>query len=570
METIKGISVYQHIGFGKLFFIDHKQEEIKDMLIQNIDEELEKFNKSKDQAIEELQLLYDRILLENGEEAAQIFEVHQMMLQDDDYLDAIRLIIKKKKTAEFAIYKTSESLQASFLSIEDEYLRARAADVKDISQRLLNILSKKTVVLPKDNSKYIIVCDDLLPSETLHLDMNQITGIVMFEGSMNSHAAILARMKEIPTIIKTKRIDKIYENSEAIINSVNGFLYINPDINTAEKMQSTYEILNKKQQVLSALKHKKTVTKDGVKLQVMANISHHKDIDLVIEKGAEGVGLFRTEFLFINQDTYPTEEEQFEEYKKVLSLMENKKVIIRTMDIGTDKTADYFELPNEANPALGYRAIRISLDRPEVLCTQLSALLRASKFGKLGIMFPMITSVWEIQALKKHLFGVEKKLKAKGIEVGQYEIGIMIETPAAALISDELAKEVDFFSVGTNDLTQYTLAVDRQNTLVEQYENPQHKAVLRLIAMASKNIHKYPDKWIGICGELGSNLNLTTFFVGIGIDELSVSSTYILPLREKILSIDKNECQQVVDDILNTSNNGGRHERFSKSENDHI
>lgn len=553
MKTIKGLSVYKQIGFGKLLFINHKQNEIINDPIENIDAELLRFNNAKNQAIQELKKLYSQVLLDNGEDTAEIFEVHQMMIQDADYINDITHLIKNNKSSEFAILNVSKKLQESFLSIEDEYLRARAADIRDISQRLINILQNKTISFPDNTSKFIIVSDDLLPSETLHLDLNRIAGFVMFEGSNSSHAAILARMKEIPTIIKTDLIDLKYEKNEAIINSVDGELYINPDKTTRDVMKYNYDNLYKKQLQLKQLKLVTTKTLDGVALKVMANISQSKDLKAVLSNGAEGVGLFRTEFLYINRSTYPSEDEQFEEYKKVLQEMNDRQVIIRTMDIGTDKTADYFKLPKENNPALGYRAIRISLDRSDILKTQLKALLRASVYGHLGIMFPMITSVWEIKELKEHLKNAQLELESESVPIGNYEIGIMIETPASALISDDLAKEVDFFSVGTNDLTQYTLAVDRQNAKVNQYENPKHKSILRLIAMASENIHKHPNKWIGICGELAADLDLTPFFISIGIDELSVSPTYILPLREKILSLKKTDCTQFAKHILNTS-----------------
>ncbi len=553
MEKIKGLPVYKDIGFGRLLFLNRDVIEIKDISTEDTHKELARFELAKNKALEELKSLYRYVLETNGEDAAEIFEVHQMMLLDDDFLDAIKATISEKKTSEYAISKAAESLQETFLALDDHYLRARATDVKDISQRLLNILTNKTINLPDDDCKYIILSNDLLPSETLHLDMNKIAGFVMFEGSINSHAAILARMKEIPTIVQTSLIDSTYENKEAIIDSVDGVLYINPDDETKSSMKQSKVKLNQKQETLNELKKTKTLTKDGTSVHVMSNISHHSDVEQVLEKGSEGIGLFRTEFLFINQSTYPTEEEQFKEYKKVLSLMKDKQVIIRTMDIGTDKTADYFELPEENNPALGYRAIRISLDRPKILITQLRALLRATVFGNLGIMFPMITSVWEIQALKNHLREAEIALIKEGVTVNPYQIGIMIETPAAAIISDQLAKEVDFFSVGTNDLIQYTLAVDRQNNYVRQYENPTHTAILRLIEMASRNIHQYPNKWIGICGELGANLDLTEFFVGIGIDELSVSPAFVLPLREKILTLNKKDCLNIVNKFLDTS-----------------
>ncbi len=544
MKKIVGQQVYQNIGFGKLWFLNHKEINISDANITDSNKEIIKLETVINKAIQELQHLYDKVVSDDLE-TAEIFEVHQMMLQDEDYIDAIKhLINEEHKSCAYAIKKASKNLEATFLSIDDDYLKARAADIRDISQRLINILFDKKISLPAEDGQYIIVSDDLLPSETLDLDLNRVAGFVMTEGSLNSHAAILARMKEIPTIVQAGIIDDSNENQKAILNSVDGLLYINPDQEIIDRMVQQKELLIETAKKLETLKTVETKTKDGHKISVMANISHSNDLDNVLKKGSEGVGLFRTEFLFINSDDYPTEEEQFIQYKKVLETMNPKPVVIRTMDIGTDKTADYFNLPDEENPALGYRAIRIALDRPEILMTQLRALLRASTFGHLCIMFPMITSVWEIKSLKTYIAKAEKQLKSEGVEIAPYEIGIMIETPAAALISDDLALEVDFFSVGTNDLTQYTLAVDRQNTNVRLYEDPTHKAVLRLIKLASDNIHKHENKWIGICGELAANPDLTDYFIGIGIDELSVSPTYILPLRASILEKDSTKAIQ--------------------------
>ncbi len=546
METIKGQQVYKAIGFGKLLFLDHKTHEINDEPIKDINQEIEIYLGVKEKVLLDLDTLYKTVLSKDGEDAAEIFEVHQMMINDEDFDNSIISYIRDKKSCAYAIAETSKHLEKTFLSLDDEYFSARAADVRDISQRLLNKLFNKTITLPNGKQKWIIVSDDLLPSETLNLDIEKIAGFVMFEGSLTSHAAILSKMKQIPTIVQTKPIDTKYENYEAIIDGVDGLLYIEPNEETTNQMIEKHKNTLKKHESLKQFFNKKSLSKDGHEMKIMANISQFEDSKQAIEQGSDGIGLFRTEFLYINQSTYPTEDEQFIQYKKVLEVMNGKPVVIRTMDIGTDKTADYFNLPLENNPALGYRAIRISLDRPEILMTQLRALLRASSYGHLCIMFPMITSVWEIQMLKDYLKKAEHKLISQNIKISPYEVGIMIETPAAAIISDDLAQEVDFFSVGTNDLTQYTLAVDRQNTHVKSYGKPDHKAVLRLIKMASDAIHQYPNKWIGICGELASHEDLTAFFLGIKIDELSMSPSYVLPIRYQLSKIDMSQAHNEV------------------------
>ena len=540
MILFEGKSVYQDICLGKIHFLKKSGDNIKRYHVEDIQKETERFKAARENAITRLQTLYEKAMVEAGEANAAIFEVHQMMMEDDDYGDSVINIIQTQKiNAEFAIGVTSDNFSNMFAAMEDAYMQGRAADVRDISNQLIQLLGDKAEDDLELTEPVIIAADDLLPSETVKLDKSKVLGFAMKQGSVNSHTAILARSMGIPALIGLgEEFGAQFNGSDAIIDGFTGRLYIGPDEQTkAEQIQKKQEI-QKKKQTLQDLKGKENITLDGKKIKVYANIGGVADVGMVLMNDAEGIGLFRSEFLYLEGTDYPTEERQFGDYKAVAENMAGKKVIIRTLDIGADKHADYFKLDKEENPALGYRAIRICLTRTDIFKTQLRAILRAAIYGNISIMFPMIISVKEIIKIKEILKEVKQELKEEGIPYKEdIETGIMIETPAAALISDQLAKEVDFFSVGTNDLTQYTLAIDRQNQKLEEFYDPHHPAVLSLIRMSAQAAHK-EGIWIGICGELGADLSLTETFLEMGIDELSVSSSMILELRKKIRETD--------------------------------
>lgn len=540
MVVINGKGVYGGIVFGKLSFFQRKDVSVKRTRIEDKEAEKKRFEKAKEKTLEQLQALYDKALKEVGETNAQIFEIHQMMVEDDDYNESVNSIIDSQSVnAEYAVAVTADNFAEMFGSMEDEYMKARAADVRDISNRIIGNFQADSDELNTADEKTIICSDDLAPSETVQLDKSKVLAFVTTGGSANSHTAILARTMNIPAVIGVSELTEEYSGKNAIVDGYTGTVYIEPDEKTSEEMKKKQEEDIKKKELLQQLKGKENVTKSGRKINIYANIGGLGDIGAVLLNDAGGIGLFRSEFLYLEDNDYPTEELQFLTYKKVLESMAGKKVIIRTLDIGADKKIDYFNLKKEDNPALGYRAIRICLTRKEIFKTQLRALYRASVFGNLGIMFPMIISTDEVKEIKELIEEVKKELDESGIEYSDsVEIGIMIETPAAVMISDELAQMVDFFSVGTNDLTQYTLAIDRQNPELDKFYNPHHEAVLRMIKMAADNAHKY-GKWIGICGELGADTELTDRFLEMGIDELSVSPPFVLPVRQKVRNSDK-------------------------------
>lgn len=536
MNVLNGKGISEGIAFGSLYFYSRAQLQIKRHHINDAAAEIKRFESARKQSVAELQQLYDKALQEAGEKEAMIFQIHQMMLEDLDYTDSVKGIIEKERiNAEYAVAMTADNFSGMFAAMDDSYMRGRAADVKDASERLIKILSNTSDNLINSDEPVIVVADDLMPSETVQLDKSKLLGFITLEGSSNSHTAILARTMNIPAIIKIgDQFEVDFDGKQAIIDGFEGKVYIDPDEQTVADMSKKRDTYLEHLRLLQSLKGKENVSLDGQKVKVFANIGHVTDIDIANQNDAQGIGLFRSEFLYLESADYPTEEDQFQAYKKAAENMNGKTVIIRTLDIGADKQADYFELPKEANPAMGYRAIRICLDRTDVFKTQLRALFRASAFGKIGIMFPMIISVEEVRQIKLIVEEVKAGLRAEKTAFSDnVELGIMIETPAAAVISDLLAKEVDFFSIGTNDLTQYTLAIDRQNQLLENYYDRHHKALLRLIKLVAENAHKY-GAWVGVCGELGADTSLTEAFLAMEIDELSVSPSKILDLRKKI------------------------------------
>ena len=540
MIILHGKSVYNDICIGKISFFKRNESIIKRIKIQDSDSEIERFHNAKKLAVEQLSQLHKKMIKSVGEADAAIFEIHQMMLEDLDYCDSIENIIKSQKVnAEYAIGVTADNFSDMFLAMDDEYMRGRAADVRDVSERLINVLNGvDNNIIDDSDQKYIIAADDLAPSETVQLDKSRVLGFIIKNGSASSHTAILARSMGIPAIIGIgEQLLEEYDKADCIVDGFTGTIYIEPDKDTLKIMKEKQLEADRQKRLLLELKGKDNVTIDGTKVNIYANIGSPADVAKVLYNDAGGIGLFRSEFLYLENDDFPTEEQQFAAYKQVAENMAGKKVIIRTMDIGADKQADYFNLKHEDNPALGYRAIRICLTQTDIFKTQLRALYRAAMFGNISIMYPMITSVEEVIKIKEIVSEVKEELTAQGIPFkDDVETGIMIETPAAALISDELAKEVDFFSVGTNDLTQYTLAIDRQNRMLEPFCNTHHKAVLKLIRMAADNAHK-EGKWIGICGELGADITLTEEFLKMGIDELSVSANMVLQVRDKVRSI---------------------------------
>ena len=536
MEKYIGKSVYKGIAIGPVHVLKKRDHLVKRIHVDHVEKELERLEKAKEQAIGQLGELYEKAMQEVGEVNAAIFEVHQMMLEDDDYQDAIHNLIQNEEVnAEYAVAVTGDNFAEMFANMDDEYMQARSADVRDISNRLVRNLAGEEQMDWSKLEPSIIVADDLTPSETVQMDKNKILAFVTVHGSTNSHTAILARMMNIPALIGVHYPADI-AGKMAIVDGFEGKLIVEPDAETLAHYEALQAEEKKKQQLLLELKGKETVTKDGRNIHLYANIGGVADVANVLSNDATGIGLFRSEFLYLEKDTYPTEEEQFKAYKTVVEMMAGKKVIIRTLDIGADKQVDYFELGKEENPAMGYRAIRICLERPEIFKTQLRAIYRASHYGTISIMFPMIISVSEVKKIKEIVNEVKAELDAQGIPYGEVELGIMIETPAAVMISDLLAKEVDFFSIGTNDLTQYTLAIDRQNPRLDNFYNSHHEAILRMIRMVIDNGHK-EGCWVGICGELGADTTLTKTFVDMGIDELSVTPSMVLKVREAVREI---------------------------------
>ena len=533
MQIYKGKSVFGGIAIGKISVYSKAEQQVKRLKIENVEKEVERYHEATATAIQQLQELYDKALREVGEANAAIFEIHQMMLEDDDYAESIENMIQMQKVnAEYAVAQTADNFARMFSSMDDDYMKERAADVKDISERLLTVLQGEESQGVESQEPSIIVADDLAPSETVQLDKDKVLSFVTVHGSLNSHSAILARTMGIPALVGTKLpVDDTVNGKLGIVDGTNGIIYVDPDEVTLGKMKEFQKIELEKKKLLETLKGKENITLDGQKILLYANIGNTKDLATVLQNDAGGIGLFRSEFIYLEREDYPTEEEQFQIYKAVAETMAGKRVIIRTLDIGADKQCDYFKMEKEENPAMGCRAIRICLKRPEIFKTQLRALFRASVYGKIAIMYPMITSVKEIQRIKDIVTQVKAELEEQGVEYREPEQGIMIETPAAVMISDQLAKEVDFFSIGTNDLTQYTLAIDRQNTALDEFYDPHHPAVQRMISMAVNNAHK-AGIWAGICGELGADRELTKEFLVMGVDELSVSPGNILPIRK--------------------------------------
>ncbi len=538
MVVCQGKSVLKGIAIGKIYLYEKQEYVLEQKQVADAEAEVARFEAAKETAIGQLDDLYEKALAEAGEEQAMIFDVHKMMLDDGDYLDAITGLIRSEKVnAEYAVHITGEQFAAVFASMDDEYMKARSADVKDISGRVIRILAGIGDGSITSEEPVILLADDLTPSETVSLDKSKILAFVTRNGSANSHTAILARSMNIPALVQTDvELLKEYHGIDAVVDGLDGKLYLDPEETVLAELVQKKEACGRERAELEKLIGLDNVTRDGRKINVYANIGSPEDVDKVLLNDAGGIGLFRSEFLYLGREDYPSEEEQFEIYKEVLNRMEGKKVIIRTLDIGADKQVDYFKLPKEENPAMGYRAIRICLDRIDVFKTQLRAIYRASVYGTAAIMFPMIISVKEILRIKEIVEEVKAELTAAGIEIAPVELGIMVETPAAVMISEELAKEVSFFSIGTNDLTQYTLAIDRQNQSLDTIYDSHHPAVLRMIQMTIENGHK-GGAWVGICGELGADTTLTKTFVDMGIDELSVSPTYVLGLRKAIREI---------------------------------
>ena len=536
MITISGKSVFGGVSIGKLLFYQRKDKVIKRTHVDDVDAEWKRFQEAKDTAVAQLKDLYDKALEDVGEANAMIFEIHQMMLEDLDYLESIENIIRTQEVnAEYAVAATADNFAKMFAAMDDAYMQGRAADVKDVSERVLDILCGVDTGIQDMTEPCIIAADDLAPSETVQLDKSKVLGFATQYGSSNSHTAILARTMNIPAVIGLgEKLLQEYNGRDAIIDGFTGTLYVDPDEKTLKEMQEKRSKDLEQKALLEQLKGKENVTKSGQKINVYANIGNVSDLGAVLKNDAGGIGLFRSEFLYLENTDFPTEEQQFAVYKQVAESMAGKKVIIRTLDIGADKQVDYFGLDKEDNPALGYRAIRICLTRPEIFKTQLRALYRAAMFGNISIMFPMIISVDEVLKIKEIIAEVKEELRREGIPFKEdVELGIMIETPASVMISRDLAKEVDFFSVGTNDLTQYTLAIDRQNSKLDEFYDPHHPAVLAMIKMAAESAHA-EGAWIGICGELGADLELTEEFLKMGLDELSVSPSMVLPLRKRI------------------------------------
>lgn len=539
MEGLKGKSVYKGVALGKISVLRKNDYVVKRVKVESPDTEIQRVEEAREKAKAQLQRLYEKAVKEVGEASAAIFEVHQMMLEDEDYNESIENIIRTQEVnAEYAVAATGDNFSQMFASMDDDYMKARAADVKDISERLVRNLYGGDGTDMEFEEPVIIVADDLSPSETVQMDKEKILAFVTVHGSTNSHTAILARMMNIPALIGVPMdLEQLQNGMEAVVDGFTGEVYFNPteEVRTAARQKIQEE--QEKRSLLLELKGKENVTKSGRKINIYANIGSVGDMGYVLENDAGGIGLFRSEFLYIGRNELPSEEEQFQVYKQVAQTMAGKKVIIRTLDIGADKQADYLGLDKEENPALGYRAIRICLTQPDIFKTQLRALLRAAVYGNISVMYPMITSVEEVEKIKEIVKEVKEELEQSGTPYKDVEEGIMIETPASVMVSDDLAQHVDFFSIGTNDLTQYTLAIDRQNEKLDSFYNPHHKAILRMIQMVVDNAHK-AGKWAGICGELGADTELTKTFVEMGVDELSVAPSMILRLRKIVRDMD--------------------------------
>lgn len=533
MDKKSGKKIFNGIAIGKIRFYSKAENKVSRTKVEDVDAEITRYEEAKKTASEQLEKLYEKAIVEVGEANAEIFNVHIMMLEDDDFNESVHNIITSQKVnAEYAVASTGDNFAEMFANMEDEYFKARSADIKDITERVITILCGNGQGGDIGEEPVIIVAEDLAPSETVQMDKKKLLAFVTRLGSSNSHTAILARTMGIPALAGVE-IDSSWDGKIGIVDGYEGTFLVDPPMPVLEEYFKKKAADDEQKQLLQTLKGKENITKSGQKINLYANIGNPGDLMSVLENDAGGIGLFRSEFLYLESATYPSEEEQFQAYRKVVETMGGKKVIIRTLDIGADKQVDYFNLDKEDNPALGYRAIRICLTRPEIFRTQLRALFRASAYGNLAIMYPMIISVDEVRKIKKISDEVKKELISEGVEIGQVEEGIMIETPAAAVISDELAKLVDFFSIGTNDLTQYTLAIDRQNAKLDEFYDAHHPAVLRLIETVVKNAHN-AGIWAGICGELGADTTLTETFLKMGLDELSVSPGCILPVRKVI------------------------------------
>lgn len=543
MIVLDGKAVFEGIAIGKLFVYKKKEQTVKREKVQDIAAEIKRYEAAKDLAIEQLQALHEKAVKEVGEAGAEIFEAHQFMVDDGDYIDSVKNIIETESVnAEYAVAQTGDIFHNMFLEMDDEYFKGRATDVKDITERIINCLKGGTSGDIESDEPVIVVADDLAPSETVQMDKEKILSFVTVHGSANSHTSILAKTMNIPAIIgcDIPLTDEV-NGKQAIVDGFEGKVYIDPAQDVLEEKKKILKKELDKKELLEQLKGKDNITLDGQHINLYANIGNTKDLGLVLKNDAGGIGLFRSEFIYLGASDYPTEEEQFAIYKQVAQAMAEKKVIIRTLDIGADKQADYFNLPKEENPAMGLRAIRICLTSPEIFKTQLRAILRASAYGNISIMFPMIISVDEVKKIKEIVEEVKTELEKDGLPYDEdIELGVMIETPAAVMIAEELAREVDFFSVGTNDLTQYTLAIDRQNQSLDDFYDPHHPGLLRMLKMIVDGAHK-GGAWAGICGELGSDLSLTKEFLAMGYDELSVSPGRILPLRKVVLETDVSE-----------------------------
>lgn len=539
MEKYMGKSVYKGRAIGPVNVLKKRDSVIRRVHAEDTEGELRRLDEAKEQALLQLSRLYDKALQEVGEVNAAIFEVHQMMLEDDDYQDSIRSMIRNEQVnAEYAVAVTGDNFAKMFSDMDDEYMQARSADVKDISERLVRNLGKEEQTDWDNMEPSIIVADDLTPSETVQMDKNKILAFVTVHGSTNSHTAILARMMNIPALIGVPlNLEKLHNGTCAVVDGKEAAFYLEPDDDRIRLVKEAQQKEQEQRSLLDRYKGRESVTKSGRKIHLYANIGSVSDVAYVLENDAEGIGLFRSEFLYLGRTELPDETEQFNAYRQVLQMMAGKKVVIRTLDIGADKNVDYLGLGKEDNPAMGYRAIRICLEQPDIFKTQLRALLRAAKYGELAIMYPMIISVEEVRSIKEIVAEVARELEAENIPYAVPEQGIMIETPAAVMMSSELAELVDFFSIGTNDLTQYTLAIDRQNSRLDRFYNPHHEAVLRMIQMTVDGAHKH-GKWVGICGELGADTTLTERFVRMGIDELSVSPSMVLGVRSKICEME--------------------------------
>ncbi|MDO5344120.1 MAG: phosphoenolpyruvate--protein phosphotransferase [Lachnospiraceae bacterium] len=536
MEKYEGRAIFQRVAIGRIWYYTKEEQSIKRCRITDKEAEWQRYQRARQQAVEELKALYEKAQKEVGEVNAAIFEVHAMMLEDDDYNASVRNMIESQEVnAEYAVASTGDNFFRMFSEMEDDYFQARAADIRDISDRVVAVLSHREKKQDLGTEPVIIAAEDLAPSETVQMDKDRMLGFVTELGSANSHTAILARTMNIPALIGIP-VKPEWNGRMAVIDGYHGILYLDPDDKTLEQMSRRQQEDKERARLLEQMKNQETVTRDGRKIHLYANIGNPADVASVLENDAEGIGLFRSEFLYLERESWPTEEEQFQSYKLAAEMMAGKKVIIRTLDIGADKQAAYFGLEHEENPAMGYRAIRICLEQPEIFRTQLRAIFRAGAYGRIAVMYPMITSVEEVRRIKQIAEEVQTELRRQGIPCGCAEQGIMIETPAAALISDLLAKEVDFFSIGTNDLSQYTLAIDRQNSRLDSFFDPHHPAILRLIRTVIENGHK-EGCWVGICGELAADLELTEAFLDMGIDELSVAPGMVLAVREAVRKI---------------------------------